>query len=32
MLLRTIRPRLLGLVLATVVPFAALIGGVFWSL
>src|SRR3982074_2375172 len=31
MLLRSIRSRLLGLVLATVVPFTALIGGGFWS-
>src|ERR1700676_4235952 len=31
MLLRTIRSRLLGLVLATAVPFAALIGGGLWS-
>jgi diguanylate cyclase (GGDEF)-like protein/PAS domain S-box-containing protein len=31
MLLRTIRSRLLGLVLATAVPFAALLGGGLWS-
>jgi len=31
MLLRSIRSRLLGLVLATVVPFTALIGGGLWS-
>jgi diguanylate cyclase (GGDEF)-like protein/PAS domain S-box-containing protein len=31
LLLRTIRSRLLGLVLATAVPFAALIGGGLWS-
>src|SRR5260370_37219745 len=31
MLLRSIRSRLLGLVLATVAPFTALIGGGLWS-
>src|SRR4030081_2063363 len=31
MLLRSIRSQLLGLVLATVVPFTALIGGGLWS-
>src|ERR1700730_17406461 len=31
MLLRSIRSRLLGLVLATVVPFSALIGAGLWS-